>query len=164
MILNLIVASLVVCYLLVPMNRVARYAFAMLIVSAFHIVAWPSNRESYLLEKHGTHTVGVVTAKDCAVTAAQWISYKFQAGGKEYEGRRGVGGGRAGCEGVVIGSQTFVTYLDKNPSISRPVGAVDSIWFIGLLLTAGAFAALIWMNAEQTRYRERRPQLKEGNA
>lgn len=153
---TLILAGITVLYLLMPMGKAARWAAAIAIALVFHALAWPSNRESYLLEKHGIGTTGFVVAKDCRVTATQWVEYKFSVDGKDYEGRYGVGGGRAGCEGISIGAQTFVTYLENDPAISRPVREVDSLWFTGLLLTIGVTGMLIWGNSEQTRFRERK--------
>lgn len=153
---TLIFAAITLLYLFTPMGRTARWACAVLIAVGFHVLTWPANRENYLLEKHGMQTTGFVVAKDCRRTSTQWVAYRFSVEGKEYQGRHGVGGGRAGCESVSLGAQTFVTYLRADPSVSRPVREVDSLWFIGLLLTVGGTGMLIWMNAEQTRFRERR--------
>ena len=153
---TLVFAAITLLYLFTPMGKAARWAYAVLIVVVLHVLAWPSNRENYLLEKHGSQTTGFVVAKDCRRTSTQWVAYRFNVEGEEYQGRHGVGGGRAGCEGVSIGTQTFVTYLRADPSVSRPVREVDSMWFIGVLLTVGGTGMLIWMNAEQTRFRERR--------
>ena len=153
---TLILAAITALYLLIPMGTAARWAGAITITLAFHAIAWPSNRENYLLENHGIETTGFVVAKDCRKTSAQWVTYRFSAEGKDYEGRYGVGGGRTGCEGIFIGTQTFVTYLKYDPTISRPVREADSLWFTGLLLTLGVTGMLIWMNSEQTRFRERK--------
>jgi hypothetical protein len=132
---TLVLAVIPLLYLLTPLGKTARWALAVTIVLAFHALAWPTNRENYILEKHGVGTTGVVVATDCRITSTQWMAYRFSANGQDYEGKYGVGGGRTGCEGIRIGTQTFITYLKDNPAISRPVREVNSLWLTGLLLT-----------------------------
>ncbi len=153
---TLIFAAITILYLLVPMGKAARWAAAIAIAIAFHALAWRSSYENYLLENSGIGTTGFVVEKDCRRTSTQWVAYRFSVEGRDYQGRYGVGGGRAGCESISIGTQTFVTYLKDDPTISRPVREVDSLWFTGLFLTLGVTGMLILMNSEQTRFRERK--------
>lgn len=153
---TLVLAGITLLYLLTPLGRAARWASAVTIVLAFHALTWPSNRENYLLEKHGVGTTGFVVATDCRRTSTQWVAYRFNVSGQDYEGKYEVGGGRAGCEGIRIGTQTFITYLKDDPAISRPLREVDSLWLTGLLLTIFVTGMLIWMNAELTQFREQR--------
>lgn len=153
---TLIFSAITILYLLLPMGKAARWAAAIAIAIAFHVLAWRSNYENYLLENNGIGTTGFVVEKDCRRISTQWVAYRFSVEGRDYQGRYGVGGGRAGCESISTGTQTFVTYLKDDPTISRPVREVDSFWFTGLLLTLGATGMLILANSEQTRYRERK--------
>jgi hypothetical protein len=145
LLLSLILAGAALAYLLVPMGQRARYGFPILLVLVFHILFWPATRENYLLDRHGAHTTGVITGKDCETNVEQWVAYRFAVGEATYQGRYPAAGGRSGCEGVSVGGPTPITYLKDEPSVNRPTREVRSMWFVGLLLSVIAVALLVWM-------------------
>jgi hypothetical protein len=152
MIHTLVIAVPVLLYILIPMSKHARYVLAVLVVGGLYLLFWPTTHKNYRLEKEGMHTVGTLLSKKCEIKNSQTISYKFQAGGKEYMGARRPGVGNQSCENFKVGDQVFITYVTSDPSINTPDREVSSGVFLGVLFSIAMVVCLAWINAEQTRF------------
>jgi hypothetical protein len=146
------VLILMLLYMVIFLQKPARYIFAGILAGGLHLLFWPSMYKGYRLEKDGRHTTGVLLDKKCEIKKSQTVSYKFRVGSNEYAGRGKPGAGNQSCENFQIGDQIFITYLRSDPNINTPDREVDSDIFIGIFFAAGIFACLVWCNGKQARF------------
>jgi hypothetical protein len=154
--LTILFAAILVGFVFIPFTKAKRYLAAVLIVVLFNVLMFPSVSRSYKLQNEGSHTVGLLIAKDCDAQGKQIVKYKFAAAGRELVGEGRPGAGNPACEAFKAGGQVFVTYLPDTPEINVPERAVDSWMKTGWIFSLLLVFLLAWMNRVQSEFRQRK--------